>query len=381
MGFADRRRVSLRPLLRALVTVVAPILGLEAVARVASPWPERTAIPKRLAHSLIFQPDRELGRVPRAMASHTFWSPEWQSTVSINALGMRGPRPARPQPGAARVLALGDSMTFAMQVEDADTWVRRLETILSETRPTSVWNAGVDSYGTHEALGRAQRELERGIHFDAIVLTVFLGNDLSDNAKDRTKRKARGGHPVSGAPEGTERASQWVSLAWAELMVERWRSSKDDQFAKNVAVDFAPWCDDHALDAVLPKTLVPLDALRSLARAHDVPLVIALAPPQWVVNPELGQETADWLGLEGFDPTRVPHRLRAALHPSIPVVDLTDPLQAAARDGPVTWRLDGHWNPRGHAAVAEAIAPALQEVLQPAAEGSAYTDVVGSRRD
>jgi len=186
---------------------------------------------------------------------------------------------------------------------------------------------------------------------------------------------------VPGAPEVTERAPQWVSLAWAELMVERWRSSQDDQFAKHVAVDFAPWCDDHALDAVLPKTLVPLDALRSLARAHDVPLVIALAPPQWVVHPELGEETATWLGLDGFDPTRVPSRLRAALHPSLPVVDLTAPLQAASQDGPVTYRLDGHWNPRGHAAVAKAIAPAVQEVLQRTAAGSTHADGVGPRRD
>ena len=337
--------------------------ALEVGARALSPARANGAIERGDAAVLLFERDPELGHVPRANAAQTIWNPEWQSTVSTNSFGMRGPQPGRLPSTGRRVLAIGDSFTLGMQVEDDDTFVRQLQAQLSEVAPTHVWNAGVDNYGTFQAIERAERALDRGIRFDALVLTLFMGNDLTDNTRERG---ARGGAGRSEAqPPRPPPSVGLVSTAWAQLLFERWRSGSNPTHKQQVARDLEVWCSDDALAQVLPHTRSALEALDSLARKHQVPLVVALAPPLWVTRPAIGHEIADWVGLEGFDPTRVPDALKAVAPPSTTVIDLTAALADGERETAMTYRYDAHWTPAGHAVVADTLAPTLSKLLAP----------------
>jgi hypothetical protein len=72
---------------------------------------------------------------------------------------------------------------------------------------------------------------------------------------------------------------------------------------------------------------------------------------------ESGAEAASWVVND------LPDRIRAAVRsidPGIAFVDLTPPLQEAARSGQLPYtRDDAHWSALGHRIAAEAILPVL----------------------
>ena len=68
-------------------------------------------------------------------------------TLSTNGLGLRSPEPSRTKP-KYRVLAIGDSCTFGLGVDDGKTWPAQLELLLDESLGggAEVINAGVPGY-------------------------------------------------------------------------------------------------------------------------------------------------------------------------------------------------------------------------------------------
>jgi len=119
------------------------------------------------------------------------WSREGRGSVRINGAGFRGADvPAARAPGALRVAVLGDSFTEALQVDEQDTFVQRLQTSLSVARSCAlrrnlpggveVLNFGVGAYGTGQEL-LTWRHLARRYRPDLVLLTVYPGNDFTDN--------------------------------------------------------------------------------------------------------------------------------------------------------------------------------------------------------
>jgi hypothetical protein len=108
---------------------------------------------------------------------------EYTSWVEVSAKGLRGPDTefAKP-PGELRVLVLGDSFTFAEQVNLPETFVQRLEDQLNRTcpNPYRVLNAGSNGWATANELIYLAKE---GVRYqpDVIVLAFYVGNDVSDN--------------------------------------------------------------------------------------------------------------------------------------------------------------------------------------------------------
>lgn len=96
-------------------------------------------------------------------------------TVTVNPGGYRGPE-ARPRPDGreARVLLLGDSIAFGLEVGDDETFAHHLDEAGFE-----VVNLAVDGYGPDQSLLRLQRE---GLAFapDVVVMNVCLENDFAD---------------------------------------------------------------------------------------------------------------------------------------------------------------------------------------------------------
>ena len=105
-------------------------------------------------------------------------------SVRINSRGMRGPEPRQLLAGeSTRVLALGDSFTFGLRVEEESIWPRRLEGMLAErglagAGPVEVLNLGVSGYSTLDEAARLEHE---GLAWepDLVILAYYL-NDPED---------------------------------------------------------------------------------------------------------------------------------------------------------------------------------------------------------
>jgi len=357
---------------------------MEGVARVRSPTPAVDAIGRSSMRAALFEFDASLGHTPRPDVAFTVWDPEWQASIRFNSLGLRGPEPTPVESPVRRVLMLGDSFTMGAQVDEAHTAAHRLAESLSSTEQTEVWNAGVEDYGTKQASRRATALLEAGHPFDAIVLNFYMGNDLIDNDRARLMKDAReaaraeggerrpgpstGAAPPGASPGQLQRRGprpppRSIALAWARLLYERAFIAQNEAHIGRLQREVGVWCDAPFLSEAIPQTRDALATLARLARQHEVPLVVSLIPPEWVVHPEKGVAAADSLGLADFDPAQVPRALREVMPRGVEVVDLTPAMQQASSDDPLFFRYDGHWTEQGHAVVAEALVEPVEAIL------------------
>jgi lysophospholipase L1-like esterase len=99
--------------------------------------------------------------------------------VTINAAGYRGALAGPPQPGVERVLVLGDSIAFGLDVGDRETFAALLE------RPgrREVLNLAVQGYGTDQQALRLEHE-GLALAPDVVVLALCVANDFTDVALD-----------------------------------------------------------------------------------------------------------------------------------------------------------------------------------------------------
>lgn len=97
--------------------------------------------------------------------------------VSVNADGYRGaPVTRERQPGRARVLMLGDSVTFGTYVGDGEPFADLMH---RPEQGLEVVNLAVQGFGLGQSLARFERE-GRAYQPDVVVLNVCLANDFAD---------------------------------------------------------------------------------------------------------------------------------------------------------------------------------------------------------
>jgi hypothetical protein len=112
---------------------------------------------------------------------------EGESWVYINRDGFRGPeRPLEKAPGVYRVVVLGDSYAEAVEVPYEKTFSAVIERHLAECpalkgKRIEVLDMGVSGYGTAQEL-LTMREKAWAYAPDAVVLAIFLGNDIRNNS-------------------------------------------------------------------------------------------------------------------------------------------------------------------------------------------------------
>jgi lysophospholipase L1-like esterase len=106
---------------------------------------------------------------------------EFDARIETNSLGLRGPELDAPRPGERRVLFLGDSFVAGFEVEQEETFATLLERDLERRlgAPVRVINAGVRGYGTDQSyLWYRERGRELGAE---LVVNFFSPNDFEDN--------------------------------------------------------------------------------------------------------------------------------------------------------------------------------------------------------
>ncbi len=284
--------------------------------------------------------------------------------VSVNAHGLRDDEfPRAKPPGETRVLALGDSFTFALGVRFEDLYVQQLERLLDARHPErrhQVINAGVAGYNTRQELIYLRAE---GLGFEPDLVTVgFYWNDLLGNEEplpDLATPRLPERIETLGRDERRHTLPPWIR--------ERLRSSvllyQVVTRAKRLGQAFDPPTDPYsrAQQALLEGDAAVLDPLWEATGRRLRELAAALEPGAipavLVVFPMENQIRRDYPQLVFAE------RLREIWEPTgHPLVDLEPAYRAAleAGDNPFL-PYDLHPNALGMRIAAEAIYQAIRD--------------------
>lgn len=275
--------------------------------------------------------DQELGWAYRPGAKHRHVTPEFDVEVMTNRDGFRGWEWPSELPGTSqrrRVLVLGDSFAFGWGVPWEQTFTARLSLAHPEW---DIRNAAVAGYGADQQLLVLKRLAPQ--FRPEVVVCVFCDNDLWESSSDEAYGR--------GKPQ-------------FEL--------DDDTLRPRVARVERSWLQEHsALFAAVRKKLWES---RFARRARD-------PKSEWRVVERIYRAMRDELGGSRLLVVSDAARLATSLgnEAGIAHVDFGRALAAVAE--PTRFAQDGHWNERGHAAVAELLAPAIEGALGavPAASG------------
>lgn len=146
-----------------------------------------------------------------------------ETTVAIDALGMRGREFPAKGPGERRVLMVGDSLVFGYGVEAEQALPACVERELrARGLAASVGNGGVPGFGARHYVEHMER-LDAPFGADAFVFCSFLGNDAIDDTAPQQVIYA--GLRLQGVMARLVRTSWRVRLAMrsrAALWLETW---------------------------------------------------------------------------------------------------------------------------------------------------------------
>jgi GDSL-like Lipase/Acylhydrolase family len=173
------------------LAVVITLAALEGVFRLFGYRPLYDEYSKPDA---FFVHDRVLGWTNKPGAHDEFVGPvpfpvEFRTSIRINSLGFRGGEIKDVPPGGRRVVVIGDSQAAAFEVPERQTYEALLQRRLTDAlgTPVQVINAGVRGYGTDQELLEYEKQI-RQLHPDVVVLH-FSANDADDNTTlHRTRR-------------------------------------------------------------------------------------------------------------------------------------------------------------------------------------------------
>jgi hypothetical protein len=273
-------------------------------------------------------------------------------TVTVNPGGYRGPVARRhPDGREARVLLLGDSIAFGLEVGDQETFAHRL----GLEDGFEVVNLAVDGYGPDQSLLKLERE---GLAFrpDVVVMNFCLENDFADAVSATFLYD--GLHPkpyfrLGG--RGLELHDEHLKLGFRERLGLAVRDSSRLVAGLASALDRrrappAHWLDRREALLRDPQaedlTLALLARMRDRAQDAGAEFVVALHP--------------------GRDSLRRRSRWTKALAASpllqaTPVLEMREAYLARGLKGEdLVMDHVGHLTPAGHRAAAEVLAAALR---------------------
>ena len=295
--------------------------------------------------------------------------------VHTNALGFRGadwtPAPAAtPVPG--RVLLLGDSQVFGYGVAESDGMASRLQALLGSGH--EVLNAAAPTWGPHEQV-LALDELGPTYRPETVVFFANVANDWFEakrpNVERTTARDGWAAFVLQGQPEVTEFPGRSWLMGRSHLVFGvRELLAHSAGPPPQQAVSAARLLSDlphltrpdgryrSRLTAALMATRARCRALGCRVIAAGLPMDVQVHPSEWK---KYASDRVDLRPTEALLDLFVGE----ARHHGVRTVDLRAPLLAAS---PGAFLPDDyHLSPRGHSAVAGALARALAPGLHTAA--------------
>lgn len=319
------------------------------------------------------------------------------SNVAINELGLRGEHaPLQASPARERVTLVGDSMMFALALDDSETIPARLQATAGERY--EIVNVSAPGFGTGQQILLLEHLRAKGYDWGSRVILAFFTNDIQDNLGLDYSTLARQTHrpafsvadgeklaiqpPVkpavraeaSGQPENRYLFDDFIA-SQAELLVARFPILLTVAGAVTGGVKlprepgiisgwYSPgWEDRWRVTSDLIEYLAATVAARPGAR-----LEIVYIPSPVQVEPAFKQIIAGHAPadrnyasfLQDIDrPQRVLLELCGRKH--LRCVDPTERLRAASEQGPTYFLREGHLNPHGVDVVTQAFKELLQD--------------------
>ena len=340
------------------------------------------------------EPDPLLGWRNRPGLAGPYGGDEFLTWVTINEAGQRGPsHPVARVPGKRRIADLGDSQTWGDGVADDETFVSLLD-----GGETEVLSFATPGWGTDQQLLVLDSEAARWSP-DVVVLALFIGNDLNDNANRGTFQYPK---PYFTLADDDQLVLHGVPVPYSRSMhalIEIYRAAMQHSALLNAIAETSrkdrsaeaeprnaqpsvvlynsiyvaePTPEDRRRFALTSRLL--REVVRHV-RAIGAQPVLLIIPELWQVEVfnDAGRRAA--LAEIGAD-FRRPQRVFGAVARAAGA-EVIDALPALARatvratDGPHTyypeWR---HLNAHGHAVIAELLAARLGIRHRPARAGS-----------
>ncbi|HQZ17730.1 MAG TPA: SGNH/GDSL hydrolase family protein [Vicinamibacteria bacterium] len=342
-----------------------------------------------------------LGWRTRANGAQRIRRGDFEVTIAINSLGLRGPElPYEPAPGARRLAIMGDSFAHGYYAEEPETLRGRLDAALKTCR-VDVLNAGGPGYSTDQEWIYFLEEIRK--YRPSEVVLLFYYNDLQFNIDrmgtanrekplflekdgelqlvlpetDRTPLR-RGERTLERRRAPTFHGSALWSFAASRLQRSRpdwsrrlsaWGLAPDLSSEPPAEyLPFAPLGDREraSVEEMWKRTAAILKRFRDDVRGAGAGFTVFYVPARFEANEDA------WAFVQRrYGPDRqwtrdaVRTRLQDLLVSlDIPMVDALPSFQAAERTGPAAYlAVDGHWNARGNEIAFESLFPLMRRAF------------------
>ena len=315
----------------------------------------------------------------------------WDVGISINEEGWRD-RPGLGSAGDSVILGLGDSLAFGWGVEIEDSMFFLLEQQLAERHRVRILKAGVPGTGPGDQL-RLLQTLGGKYQPSAVVLIFFAGNDFVDVQMGGARQfQVESGLLVR--RQLPDQVPNWVSTLRTEAIRKsrllqllmgvwwQWSRSGDagsreeahaprrwDEWLREFAQIHLREYPPRTAQAV-KQTLDLLTEIQQVCRGRSAEFLVAVVPRSYQIYENETEELKTALGLsaDDLDLDRPQRILKAwAERSGVPLVDLLDPFREHQRTHPrqrLFYYPDAHLNRLGHRVAADAIQPALSQLVQ-----------------
>lgn len=319
------------------------------------------------------------------------------SNVAINELGLRGQQLAlQTSPARERVTIVGDSMMFALALDDNETIAARLQAAAGDRYETV--NVSAPGFGTGQQILLLEHLRGKGYDWGSRVILAFFTNDIQDNlgldystlarqayrpsitvandgrlAIQRPVKPAEHGE-ANGSPENRYLFDDFVA-GQAELLVAKFPIVLKviGAITGGVTLPREPgiisgwyssgWEDRWRVTSDLIEYLAAMVSARPGSRFD-----IVYIPSPVQVEPAFkqiigGRAAADRQYATFLQDIDRPQRMLLELcgRKQLRCVDPTERLRAASEQGPIYFLREGHLNPRGVDVVTQAFKELLEE--------------------
>lgn len=327
----------------------------------------------------LYQSEPYGGYMNRPGISFDHRTSEFEAHYYINNAGLRVPRPgleyAPTKPaGTYRILLLGPSFAYGWGVDYEKSFANLLPMMLAKQdfangRRIELIDAGVPSLEPSAQLNW-YKHVGKKYQPDLVIQFIYASMAVTSRPQEYFAANAEGYLIQKNLPPGyhwRERAKKFATVFYGWVLwtdFEAWRNPS--QTAQNGSVQGAgrQFVQAAKFDASKPVVRDAIVFYRNLAQAvtdSGARLQIVYFPLSYVIHQE---DEARWRHVGVYD-VAAEKAFDAAFvrylnKESIPAVDITEDLRAAATHGKrLYYWLDIHWTPEGNAAAARAVANTL----------------------
>jgi lysophospholipase L1-like esterase len=326
-------------------------------------WGHSEAAPSFQA---LFMPDPVIGYRLRPNTRTRYVTAEFDTTIAINAQGVRDDEPIGPKPpNERRIVVLGDSLVLSVQVQQRQTFCQLLQDRLNAAGGPiryRVINAGVQGYGPVEEL-LFFRRVAKAFQPDLVISTVFVGNDAEEAFA--LQPKLRGEPAAMDAIQETviTRLRRVVRRSMVLQLLRLRVVAVMDRLPRRGAPPEPPLQSyaEHPAPRIAEGMRITRECVQAIvdeSAAIGARTMIMLMPARFQVNDvDYGYLKAAVEGAGGrLVRDAATTRFNEALAPlSVPRFDALPVLRAGQPGGNVFFEQTVHLTPRGHEIVARAL--------------------------